>query len=158
MLFDKNGEIHSTMPEKFLVISYFDPVIGPKILYSKDNISEIEEFPDLTRILEFQESSGTFLFSFRKFQTVNYIFYQPSTIARGGKDLLMISCVIRASYFKNELVDIFKYLEERGPILERFGNKLNRLPSFNRTLHNYPCSSVDLNFDDCCRKSKIHIY
>ncbi|MHA1150413.1 MAG: hypothetical protein ACTSR8_19515 [Promethearchaeota archaeon] len=143
------------MPEKFLVISYFDPIIGPKILYSKDNVSKIDEFPDLTRILEFQESGGTFLFSFRKFQTVNYIFYQPSEIARGGKDLLMISCIIRASYFKNELIDIFKYLEEKGPILEGFGKKLNRLVKFNHVLHKYQSSSDCSDFSDYCEKAGI---
>ncbi|MFX1275489.1 MAG: hypothetical protein ACFFAT_10645 [Promethearchaeota archaeon] len=111
--------------------------MGPNILYSKSDISNIYQFPDLSRILDFSENDGTFLFSFRKFQTVNTIFNMESKIARGGKDLIMISCVIRASYFKNELTDIFQYLQSKTPILENFAKKLKELPNFNLILHKY---------------------
>jgi len=71
------------MIEKFLVLSYFDIDIEPNILYSNTDISNIYEFPDLSRILEFSEVDDTFIFSFRKFQTINAIFYMKSDIARG---------------------------------------------------------------------------
>ncbi|TFG00029.1 MAG: hypothetical protein EU540_05835, partial [Promethearchaeota archaeon] len=125
------------MIEKFLVISYFDMRIGPNILYSNSDISNIYGFPDLRKILEFIDEAGTFLFSFRKFQTVNTVFYMKSDIARGGEDLLMISCIIRASYFKNELTDILQYLESKKPILEKFAAELKVLPNFNLVLHKH---------------------
>jgi len=62
------------MIEKFLVLSYFDMDIEPNILYSNTAISNIYEFPDLSRILEFSEVDDTLIFSFRKFQTINTIF------------------------------------------------------------------------------------
>ena len=81
------------MTDKFLVISYFDNIIGPNILYSNDDIKNIYDFPDLSRILDFSEKDNTFLFSYRKFQTINSVFNMNSNLARGGKELIMISCV-----------------------------------------------------------------
>ena len=86
------------MIEKFLVITYFDSHIGPNILYNKSDISNIYGFPDLSRILDFSNTENTFLFSFRKFQTINAIFFMKSEMARGGTEMIMISCIIRASY------------------------------------------------------------
>ncbi len=146
------------MVEKYLVISYFDMIIGPNILYSKSNISNIYEFPDLSRILEFSEVGGTFIFSFRKFQTVNTIFYMKSDIARGGKDLIMISCILRASYFKNELTDIFQYLESKTPILEKFATELKELPNFNLILHKFNLNPNLKQFTEYCEEENVDFF
>jgi len=143
------------MIEKFLVLSYFDMHIGPNILYSNTDISNIYEFPDLSRILEFSEVDDTFIFSFRKFQTINTIFYMKSDIARGGEDLLMISGVIRASYFKNELMDIYKYLETKKNFLEKFASELKLLPNFNLILHKYKQNPTIEQFKEYCEEFKI---
>ena len=71
------------MIENFLVLSYFDMDLEPNILYSNTDISNLYEFPDLSRILEFSEVDDTFIFSFRKFHTINNIFYMKSDNARG---------------------------------------------------------------------------
>lgn len=125
------------MIDKFLVISYFDINIEPNILYSNKDISNIYGFPDLKKILEFSELDGTFLFSFRRFQTINTIFNMESDIAREGKDMFMISCIIRASYFKNAVTDIYKYLETKTNILEKFAAEIKLLPNFNLILQKY---------------------
>ncbi|MHA2472778.1 MAG: hypothetical protein ACXAES_06040 [Promethearchaeota archaeon] len=143
------------MIEKFLVLSYFDMRIGPNILYSNTDISNIYGFPDLSRILEFSEVEDTFIFSFRKFQTINTIFYMKSDIARGGRDLLMISGVIRASYFKNELTDIYKYLETKKNFLEKFASELKLLPKFNSILHKYKQNPTIKQFKEYCEEFKI---
>jgi hypothetical protein len=143
------------MVEKFLVLSYFDMRIGPNILYSNTDISNIYGFPDLSRILEFGEVEDTFIFSFRKFQTINTIFYMKSDIARGGRDLLMISGVIRASYFKNELTDIYKYLETKKNFLEKFASELKLLPKFNSILHKYKQNPTIKQFKEYCEEFKI---
>jgi hypothetical protein len=143
------------MVEKFLVLSYFDMRIGPNILYSNTDISNIYGFPDLSRILEFSEVEDTFIFSFRKFQTINTIFYMKSDIARGGRDLLMISGVIRASYFKNELTDIYKYLETKKNFLEKFASELKLLPKFNLILHKYKQNPTIKQFKEYCEEFKI---
>ena len=146
------------MIEKYLVISYFDMRIGPNILYSNSDISNVYGFPNLSRILEFSEEDGTFLFSFRKFQTVNTVFNMKSDIARGGKDLIMISCVIRVSYFKNELMDILQYLESKTPILEKFANELKKLPNFNLVLHEYKMNPTIAQFTEYCEQNKVAFF
>ncbi|MFX0083875.1 MAG: hypothetical protein ACFE94_19155, partial [Candidatus Hodarchaeota archaeon] len=97
----------------------------------------------------------TFIFSFRKFQTINTIFYMKSDIARGGEDLLMISGVIRVSYFKNELTDIYKYLETKKNFLEKFASELKLLPNFNLILHKYKQNPTLEQFKEYCEEFKI---
>ncbi len=146
------------MIEKFLVISYFDMRIGPNILYSKSDIGNIYEFPDLSKILEFGTVEGTFTFSFRKFQTINTIFFMESNLARGGEDLIMISCIIRASYFKNELTDILKYLNLKQSILENFASELKKLPNFNLVLHKYKKDPTIKQFTEYCIKDNVDFF
>ena len=146
------------MIEKFLVISYFDMRIGPNILYSKSDFRNIYEFPDLSRILEFSTVEGIFTFSFRKFQTINIIFYMESELARGGEDLIMISCIIRASYFKNELTDILKYLNSKQPILEKFASELIKIQNFNLVLHKYKKHPTVEQFTEYCEKDNVDFF
>lgn len=124
------------MPRKeILCISYFDTIIGPNIFYCNEDLSNTDRFPDLGRVLEFNDEEGTFIFAFRKYQTVNHIFYVESEFARGGKELLMISYLIRSSYFKTEIPDVFRYLESKTPILEEFASQLNKLKEFPKILN-----------------------
>jgi len=146
------------MIEKFLVITYFDMRIGPNTLYSKSDITNVYGFPDLSRILDFSDTEGTFLFSFRKFQTVNKLFKMKSTLARGGKDSLMISCIIRASYFKNELTDIFQYLQSKTPLLEQFAKELKQLPHFNSVLHKYEKNPSVKQFIQYCEEENVDFF
>ena len=146
------------MIEKFLVISYFDMRIGPNILYSNSDISNVYGFPDLSRILEFTEAESTFLFSFRKFQTINSVFYMKSEIARGGKDLLMVSCIIRASYFKNELTDIYQYLDSKKSILEKYVAELKVLPNFNLILHKNLLNPTITQFTELCKEYEVDFF
>jgi len=145
------------LEEKFLVLSYFDMRVGPSILYSNSDVTNIYEFPDLSKILDFNEE-GTFIFSFRKFQTINTIFSMTSDIARGGQDLLMISCVIRGSYFKNILTDIFQYLESKKPILERFVAELKVLPNFNLVLHKNKIKTTIEQFKEYCKEDNVDFF
>lgn len=87
----------------------------------------LQEHPDLGRILEFTEEEGTFIFTFRKYQTINHIFYIDSDLARGGKELLMITYMIRAAYFKDEITDVYNYLLSKTPDLESFASELKNL-------------------------------
>ncbi len=121
--------------EQILCISYFDHVIGPNTLYCSAIELDSIETPDLGRILEFNEEPGTFIFAYRKYQTVNHIFYIDSKLARGGKDLMMISYLIRTAIFKDEIVDVFKYLDSKAPILEEFASEIKKLKEISRLLH-----------------------
>ncbi len=121
--------------DQILCISYFDHVIGPNTLYCSEQQLNSIETPDLGRILEFNEEPGTFIFAYRKYQTVNHIFYIDSKLARGGKDLMMISYLIRTAIFKDEIVDVFKYLDSKAPILEEFASEIKKLKEISRLLH-----------------------
>ncbi|MHA1491251.1 MAG: ADP-ribosylation factor-like protein [Promethearchaeota archaeon] len=124
------------MKEQILCISYFDQVIGPSLFYSsEDNLDS--DLPDINRILEFNEEEGTFIFAFRKYQTINHLFYIDSRIARGGKELLMITYMIRSAIFKNEIPDVFKYLDSKTPILEEYASKLRNIDGLIEIMHEH---------------------
>ncbi|MEJ2279272.1 MAG: hypothetical protein P8Y70_16255 [Candidatus Lokiarchaeota archaeon] len=122
--------------EEILCLSYFDSIIGPSIFYCS-NESKFDEFehPNLKRILEFNEEEGTIIFAFRKYQTINHVFFMDSDLARGGKELLMITYMIKASYFKNEIVDVFKYLDLKDPILKEFASEIKKLKQLTEIFH-----------------------
>jgi GTPase SAR1 family protein len=120
---------------QILCITYFDQIIGPNTLYSSEPLSETTDTPDINRILEFNEEEGTFIFAYRKFQTVNHIFYVDSDLARGGKELMMITYMIKTAIFKDEIVDVFKYLDSKAPVLEEFASEIKELNEILSLLH-----------------------
>jgi hypothetical protein len=120
---------------QILCITYFDQVIGPNTLYSNEMLSESSDAPDVNRILEFNDEEGTFIFAYRKFQTVNHIFYMDSDLARGGKELMMITYMIKTAIFKDEIVDVFKYLDSKTPVLEEFASEIRKLDDILELLH-----------------------
>jgi hypothetical protein len=141
------------MSDQILAIAYFDEVIGPKVLYSSEPLDSPDS-PDLNRILEFADN-GTFVFSFRKYQTINKIFFIDSKLARGGKDLLMISFLIKASYFKKEIVDVFKYLDSKKPILKDFADEIKKLnPELTNLLHKQKTATIPNVLDIATKEFK----
>ncbi len=121
---------------EILCISYFDQVVGPTVFYCHDELDNFEH-PDLGTILEFLTVEGTFIFAFRKFQTVNHLFYIESKSSRGGKELVMISYLIRAAYFRKEIEDVFKYLDLKNPVLEQYAAELRNMEGFPILLHKH---------------------
>lgn len=121
--------------DQILCLSYFDQVIGPNTFYCSEPLVNSIETPELGKILEFQESEGTFIFAYRKYQTLNHIFYIDSKLARGGKDLLMISYLVKTAIFKDEIVDVFKYLDSKAPILKEFATELKKLEEISKLMH-----------------------
>ncbi|MFW9999082.1 MAG: GTPase domain-containing protein [Candidatus Hodarchaeota archaeon] len=120
---------------QILCITYFDQVIGPSTLYSSEPLVKSIDTPDINRILEFNDEEGTFIFAYRKFQTVNHIFHIESELARGGKDLMMITYMIKTAIFKDEIVDVFKYLDSKAPVLEEFASEISKLNELTTILH-----------------------
>lgn len=122
--------------EIVLCVSYFDSILGPNLLHCSSPLNP-QEHPDLGRILEFTEEEGNFIFTFRKFQTINHIFYIDSELARGGKELLMITYMIRAAYFKDEITDVYNYLLSKTPDLEAYASELKKLKDLKELLHGH---------------------
>jgi len=123
------------MKEEILCISYFDYLIGPSNFYCNESLDNNPDYPDLNRILDFNEEEDSFIFSYRKFQTINHLFYVESEVARGGHELVMITYMFKAAYFKNEIIDVFNYLESKIPILEEYASELKELNEFKSVLH-----------------------
>ncbi|MFX0072177.1 MAG: ADP-ribosylation factor-like protein [Candidatus Hermodarchaeota archaeon] len=134
----KSNEIKesSSLSAELLCISYFDQIIGPNQFYCNEPLDkESIDHPNLNRIMEFNEEPGSFIFAFRKYQTVNLLFNIDSKVARGGQELIMISYMVRASYFRTEIVDVFKYLEDKKSILEEYAETLKSLGELPSILH-----------------------
>ncbi|MGV9171062.1 MAG: ADP-ribosylation factor-like protein [Promethearchaeia archaeon] len=131
----------------FLCISYFDQIIGPNIFYCNERIEEKndKDFPNLTRIMEFNEEDGSFIFAFRKYQTINRIFNINSRFARGGKEVLMISYLVKSSYFRNEITDVFKYLQLKKPLLRKFSKELSQIEELPKVLASEKSGHIDGN-------------
>jgi len=109
--------------------------MGPSTLFSSEVLSKSLNAPNIDRILEFNDEEGTFIFAYRKYQTINHLFYIDSELARGGKELLMITYMVRAAIFKEEIVDVFKYLDSKEPILEEFASEIKHLKDIPTILH-----------------------
>jgi hypothetical protein len=120
--------------ESILCITYFDTVLGPNIFYCSAPLNKVEH-PDLGRILEFSEAEGSFIFTYRKFQTINHIFSIDSEYARGGKEVLMITFMIRAAYFKDEITDVYNFLLSKTPDLENFASDIKKLKELTSVIH-----------------------
>ena len=137
--------------DPILCVSYFDHVIGLSKLYCSEPLADVVGAPGLNRILEFNEEEGTFIFTYRKFQTLNHLFFIDSKFARGGKDLLMITFMIKTTFFKKEIVNVHKYLDSKTPILEDFAEDIKRLNGLTSLLHLKKSLNSDenvLNFAD----------
>ncbi|MHA2393932.1 MAG: ADP-ribosylation factor-like protein [Promethearchaeota archaeon] len=142
--------------DQILCISYFDQVIGPNMLYCSEPLHGTIGAPDLGRILEFNEEEGTFIFAAHKYQTLNHIFYIDSQLARGGKDLLMITYMIKTAIFKDEIVDVFKYLDSKTPILVEFAEEIKEMNDLPSLLHVEKRISIEesaINFADAKLKN-----
>jgi hypothetical protein len=81
-----------------LLLIYFNPVIGPDLLYSiPENVPELISEDDLDQIKRLMDSAtpGFFTHAFSpELNTANYFFMLPSAWARGKQEMLMITKVI----------------------------------------------------------------
>jgi signal recognition particle receptor subunit beta len=137
--------------DQILSVSYFDQVLGPNTFYSSEPLEEIIGAPDLDKILEFMEEEGPFIFPARKYQALNHIFYIDSHFARGGKELLMVSFMIKTAFFKDGIVDVFRYLDSKGPVLKDFADEIKELNDLTSLLHmkkNGKINGYVLNYGD----------
>jgi hypothetical protein len=113
-------------PLEVLCISYFSPVLGPQIFYCNDPEIFKYKHPELEKILEFNDNEGSFIFAGLKYQTSNFIFYSQTNQTNSGRILIMLTYMVRSSYFKKNISNVFKYLESIGPILNEMGNLLSQ--------------------------------
>ena len=115
-----------------LVVSYFDLVVGPKILYCGNDLKNFKKI-EIRNIMDVVES-GTFIFAIEEYRTLNHVFNVESQLTRGGKDTIMVSFIIKNAIIENS----FRYLESKATILQEFGSeikKIKELPQILREKH-----------------------
>jgi len=110
----------------FLVISYFDQVIGPSILYCNKDLNEIQHI-ELNKLLDFNSRENCIILANDIYQTINYSFLIKSEDARGGFEQILLSYIIKGADIKSEFLDIFKFLRSKQPILQNLANELKKL-------------------------------
>ena len=147
---------------EILCISYFDEIYGPSTFYCNVPSLDDPDYPDLKRILDFNDEEGSFIFAFKNYQTINHLFYNKSYLARGGKDLLMISYMIKSAYFRKEIVDIFKYLNSKKTLLSNFALELGKMEQLPVVLRDKRNSIKNFNLlevkDEKFREAFLQIY
>ena len=110
----------------FLVISYFDQVMGPSILYCNKELNEIQHI-ELNKLLDFNSRENCIILANDKYQTINFSFLIKSEDSRGGFEQVLLSYIIREDDIKSEYLDIFKFLRSKQPILQNLANELKKM-------------------------------
>jgi hypothetical protein len=116
----------------FLVISYFDQIIGPSIFHCNENLHDFHPI-EFDKLLDFKTREQCVILANEKYQTINYSFLIDSNFSRGGYEQMLISYIIKEEDINNEYLDIFKFLKSKQSILSDFANdlkKLDWLPQF----------------------------
>jgi len=116
-----------------LLLTYFNPIIGPDILYSVPlDIEELLSEEDAGQIKRLMDAAhpGFFTHSFSKeLNTANYFFMIPSAWARGKQEMVMITKIIeeeepKLGDYKNEFENFVQTIrKERPAIYKAFYNK-----------------------------------
>lgn len=129
----------------FLVISYFDQVIGPSILYCNKELNEIQHI-ELNKLLDFNSRENCIILANDKYQTINFSFLIKSEDSRGGFEQLLLSYIIREDDIKSEYLDIFKFLRSKQPVLQNLANELKKMRWLPKLLSikNKPCDTTIL--------------
>jgi len=93
-----------------LVLSYFDRVIGPRLLLKTDNIPDHIKVEHVPLLMDFYQT-GFFTHEFGNLLSANYIYHIPNPAARGGRELFMISLLAYEEKFElesySEILNIF---------------------------------------------------
>ena len=110
----------------FLVISYFDQVMGPSILYCNKEINEIRHI-ELNKLLDFNSRENCIILANDKYQTINYSFLIKSEDSRGGYEQILLSYIVKEDDIKSEFLDIFKFLRSKQPFLQNLANEIKKL-------------------------------
>lgn len=86
---------------KAVILSHFNTVSGPVIFHqvSDEPDTDVGRIPQLMNLYK----QGFFIHEFQDMKTANNSFLLPSSYARGGNEILMISIAVRGSELDNAL-------------------------------------------------------
>ncbi|UYP47969.1 hypothetical protein NEF87_004254 [Candidatus Lokiarchaeum ossiferum] len=105
-----------------LILTYFNPIIGPDILYSvPKNITDIVSEDDINQIKRLMDAAtpGFFTHAFSaELNTANYFFMIPSAWARGKQEMVMITKIIEEespnfNSYEHEFKEFVKIIKEK---------------------------------------------
>lgn len=101
-----------------LILTYFNPIIGPDILYSvPENIEKLLSEEALSQIKRMMDTATPGFFAHRfsaEMNTANYFFLIPSEWARGKQEMIMITKIIEeeAPNLKSYELEFQKFIEK----------------------------------------------
>jgi len=109
-----------------LLLTYFNPIIGPDILYSlPENLEARISEDDLGQIKRLMDTAtpGFFTHAFSsELNTANYFFMVPSKWARGKQEMVMITKVVEEDSpnlksYENELATFVRTIKHEHPFI-----------------------------------------
>lgn len=103
---------------KILILSFFDPKIGPKTFLQAPGIIEEAILEQIPSLMNLYEEKGFFVHIIKKIKSANLLFDIPNPDARGKTDTLLISIIITEGDINVKL-----YQE----LLNGFANELRRI-------------------------------
>jgi len=78
----------------YLILSHFDPIIGPKRFLQAPGIIDEKILKQIPQLMNLYDEKGFFVHIFEKVKSANMLFEIPNKSARGDIDTLLISVVI----------------------------------------------------------------
>ena len=79
---------------KILILSHFDPVIGPIVFFQAPGFVNEELLKQIPELMNIYNEKHFFVHMFGGYKSANLLFDVPNEYARGGIDMLLISMII----------------------------------------------------------------
>jgi hypothetical protein len=110
----------------FLLISYFDQVIGPSVFYCNKQINKFTR-NELLKLLDFDMTDQHVILTNNAYSSINYSFLINSESSRGGYEQMLITYLINETDIKSESLEIIKYLKSKEHIIDQMANEIKSI-------------------------------
>lgn len=110
----------------YLLISYFDQVLGPSVFYSNKQLNEFTR-NELQKLLDFDMRDQHIILTNNKYYSINYSFLINSDSSRGGYEQMLISYLINEVDIKNESLEVLKFLKSKEYLIEQLANEIKTI-------------------------------
>ena len=135
----------------YLLISYFDQVLGPSVFYCNKHLNEFTR-NELQKLLDFDMRDQHIILTNDKYYSINYSFLINSDFSRGGYEQMLISYLINEVDIKNESLEVLKFLKSKESLIEQMASEMKTIewiPSLlNRRKKSFEDKILDLISDE----------
>ena len=110
----------------YLLISYFDQVLGPTVFYCNKQLNEFTR-NELQKLLDFDMRDQHIILTNNKYYSINYSFLINSDCSRGGYEQMLISYLINEVDIKNKSLEVLKFLKSKEHLIEQMANEIKTI-------------------------------